>query len=111
MKKTFEIQKTINHSIGEIGVLEEITESEYNAICSKLFLDFKGDTPFKIETESLESSDIIKSNKIREFLFDVFKFDFLYSKNDRSNMDFPNLDLCFPECFFFQTLHAFFENK
>lgn len=74
LKKTFEIQKTINHSIGEIGVLEEITESEYNAICSKLFLDFKGDTPFKIETERLESSDIIKSNKIREFLFDVFKF-------------------------------------
>jgi hypothetical protein len=74
LKKTFEIQKTINHSIGEIGVLEEITESEYNAICSKLFLDFKVDTSFKIETERLESSDIIKSNKIREFLFDVFKF-------------------------------------
>lgn len=74
LKKSFEIQKTINHSINEVGVFEEISESEYNSICSRLFFDFKGMPPVKIESKKLESNDIIKSNKIREFLFDVFKF-------------------------------------
>lgn len=40
LKKTFEIQKTINHLIQGIGILEEISENEYNSICSKLFLEF-----------------------------------------------------------------------
>ncbi|PKP51522.1 MAG: hypothetical protein CVT95_00695 [Bacteroidetes bacterium HGW-Bacteroidetes-12] len=74
LKKSFEIQKTINHSINEVGVFEEISESEYNSICSRLFFDFKGMPPVKIESKKLESNDIIKSNKIREFLFDVFRF-------------------------------------
>jgi hypothetical protein len=74
LNKSFEIQKNINHSINEIGVFEEISESEYNSICSKLFLDFEGNPPFKIESQRIETNDIIKSNKIREFLFDVFKF-------------------------------------
>lgn len=74
LKKSFEIQKNINHSINEIGVFEEISESEYNSICSQLFLDYKGNPPFKIESKRIETNDIIKSNKIREFLFDVFKF-------------------------------------
>ena len=73
LKKSFEIQKTINHSINEVGFFEEISESEYNSICSQLFLDFKGNAPLKIESEKIESNDIITSNKIREFLFDVFK--------------------------------------
>jgi 5-methylcytosine-specific restriction protein B len=72
--KSFEIQKNINHSMNELGVFEEISESEYNSICSQLFLEFKGNTLFKIESERPVSSDIIKSNKIREFLFDVFKY-------------------------------------
>lgn len=74
LKKSFEIQKTINHSINEVGVFEEISESEYNSICSRLFFDFKGTAPVNIESKKQESNDIIKSNKIREFLFDVFKF-------------------------------------
>ena len=74
LKKTFEIQKTINLLISDIGVFEEISENVYNSICSQLFLDFKSNTPFKIESKKLESNDIIKSNKIREFLFDVFKY-------------------------------------
>lgn len=74
LKKSFEIQKTINHAINEVGFFEEISESEYNSICSQLFLDFKGNTPFKTESKKIESNDIITSNKIREFLFDVFKF-------------------------------------
>jgi hypothetical protein len=74
LKKSFEIQKTINHAINEVGFFEEISESEYNSICSQLFSDFKGNTPFKTESKKIESNDIITSNKIREFLFDVFKF-------------------------------------
>lgn len=74
LKKSFEIQKTINHSINEVGVFEEISESEYNSICSRLFFDFKGIAPVEIKNKKLESNDIIKSNKIREFLFDVFRF-------------------------------------
>ena len=74
LNKSFEIQKNINHSINEIGVFEEISESEYNSICSKLFLDFESNPPFKIESQRIKTNDIIKSNKIREFLFDVFKF-------------------------------------
>ena len=74
LKKSFEIQKTINHSINEVGVFEEISESEYNSICSRLFFDFKGIAPVEIENKKLESNDIITSNKIREFLFDVFRF-------------------------------------
>ena len=40
LKKTFEIQKSISHLIGEIGIFEEISQIDYNIICSKLFLDF-----------------------------------------------------------------------
>jgi len=74
LKKTFEIQKSINHSISEIGIIEEISENKYDSICSKLFEDFKDNTPFKIESNKIESEIIIESNKIREFLFDVFKY-------------------------------------
>ena len=74
LKKTFEIQKTINNTINEIGVLEEITEVEYDSICLRLFLDFKENPLTKFESKNLESNGILKSNKIREFLFDVFKF-------------------------------------
>lgn len=74
LKKSFEIQKSINHIIDEIGVFEEISESEYNSICSQLFLEFKSITPSKIESGKIESHDIIKSKKIRDFVFDVFKF-------------------------------------
>lgn len=74
LKKSFEIQKSINYTINEIGVIEEISESEYNSICAQLFIDFKSNTPFIIESKILENNDLIKSNTIREFLFDVFKF-------------------------------------
>ncbi len=74
LKKAFEIQKTISNPISESGVFENITESEYDLICSKLFGDFNTNTVTKSEAKIIESNDLIKSNKIREFLFDVFKF-------------------------------------
>ena len=74
LKKAFEIQKTISNPIRENGVFENITESEYDLICSKLFGDFNTNTGTKSEAKIIESNDLIQSNKIREFLFDVFKF-------------------------------------
>jgi 5-methylcytosine-specific restriction protein B len=41
--KSFEIQKNINFINSEIGVFEEISESEYNSICSQLFSSFSKD--------------------------------------------------------------------
>jgi 5-methylcytosine-specific restriction protein B len=74
LKKTFEIQKTINYSIDNRSVFEEISKNKYDLICSKLFFDYKNNEPQNIEVESIENEYLIKSNKIREFLFDVFKF-------------------------------------
>lgn len=55
LKKTFEIQKKINHSIREIGVLEEISESEYNTICSKLFLEYNPNSITEINNIDLDN--------------------------------------------------------
>ncbi|MHA8084921.1 McrB family protein [Aquirufa antheringensis] len=74
LKKTFEIQKTINYSIDNRSVFEEISKNKYDLICSKLFFDYKNNEPQNIQVERIENEYLIKSNKIREFLFDVFKF-------------------------------------
>jgi hypothetical protein len=79
LKKTFEIQKTINHSISEIGVLEEISESKYNSICSKLFSDFKTDQ--SPETTKVELGNI--KEEFANWLFNLGKYSRVY-KGDKA---------------------------
>ena len=80
LKKSFEIQKSINHMIDEIGVFEEISESEYNLICDKLFSEFS----HKNEEDSKNEIDLndLKA-EFAEWLFKQGKYKRVY-KSDKA---------------------------
>ena len=52
LKKSFEIQKSISHTISEIGIIEEISENEYDSICNKLFSEYRN-----INTQPVKRND------------------------------------------------------
>jgi hypothetical protein len=79
LKKSFEIKKTINHSISEIGVFEEISESEYNSICSQLFSDYSNVIS---QTEKKVDLGNIKE-EFANWLFNLGKYSRVY-KGERS---------------------------
>jgi hypothetical protein len=73
LKKTFEIQKTINHPPSEIGFFDEISEREYDSICSKLFIDYVSE--IDSEVESNKDPKIYVSEKYTgRFVFQVLTF-------------------------------------
>lgn len=74
LKKVFEIQKLINYSFGNTGEFKEITEKEFNFICSKLFEKYNDNATTKTIENKDVTTDFIVSKKIREFAFEVFKF-------------------------------------
>lgn len=79
LKKSFEIKKTINHSISEIGVFEEISESEYNSICSQLFSDYSNVIS---QTEKKVDLGNIKE-EFANWLFNLGKYSRVY-KGEKS---------------------------
>lgn len=73
LKKTFEIQKSISHTINEIGVFEEISESEYDSICYKLFIEYVSE--IDTEAESNKETKIYVNEKYTgRFVFQVLTY-------------------------------------
>jgi hypothetical protein len=73
LKKSFEIQKTISHSISEIGVFEEISESEYNSICSKLFIEYVSEIDSEVESNK-ETKIHVNEKYTGRFVFQVLTY-------------------------------------
>lgn len=73
LKKSFEIQKTINHSINEVGVFEEISESKYDSICSKLFSEYVSEIDSEVETNE-ETKIYVNEKFIGRFVFQVLTY-------------------------------------
>jgi hypothetical protein len=83
LKKSFEVQKKINHSINEVGVFEEISESEYNSICSKLFTEYVSESEIDSEVETNEQTKIhVKEKYIGRFVFQILTY-----LNDLDSLD------------------------
>lgn len=81
LKKSFEILKHINYSISEIGVFEEISESDYNSICSQLFSDYGN--VISLSTSKLALGDI--KEEFANWLFNLGKYSRVY-KGDKSTL-------------------------
>lgn len=57
LKKIFEIEKSIGHTIDEVGIFKEITQQEHDIICQKLFSGFNSANlkpENNIDTENLK---------------------------------------------------------
>lgn len=65
LKKIFEIQNSINHTIDNIGIFNEISESEYNSICVSLFEQYNKE--ISLEVENFEFSET-------QIPFDIIEF-------------------------------------
>jgi energy-coupling factor transporter ATP-binding protein EcfA2 len=70
LHKTFEIEKSIGKIIENNGYFTSLSKDEYLTICSKLFNSYENN--IKVDTKPI-GEDLIKSKKIREFVFEVFK--------------------------------------
>lgn len=79
LKKSFEIQKTISHSINAVGVFEEISESQYNSICSQLFLGFNQKSTIQVNNVNIDNV----KEKFADWLFKQGKYVRVY-KGERS---------------------------
>ena len=77
-KKSFEIEKSINITLGNIGELESLSQEQYDKLCSELFLDFNKTGESAI-SKSQEPFQVIKDKVIGQFVFNVL--DFLYKKD------------------------------
>lgn len=78
LKKSFEIEKSINITLGNVGELEILSQEQYDKLCSELFLDYNK-TGENAITKSLEPFQVIKDKVIGQFVFKVL--DFLYKKD------------------------------
>lgn len=73
LKKSFEIQKSINHTINEIGVFQEISEKEYDSICNKLFIDYLDEIDSQV-LSTAEKSIYVNEKYIGRFVFKVLRY-------------------------------------
>lgn len=79
LKKIFEIDKTIGHTIDEEGIFQEITQQEHDIICQKLFSGFneeKTKTVAKVDLKNLKE-------EFADWLFHQGKYKRVY-KGDKS---------------------------
>ena len=79
LKKIFEIEKTIGHTIDEEGIFQEITQQEHDIICQKLFSGFneeKNETVAKVDLGNLKE-------EFADWLFQQGKYKRVY-KGDKS---------------------------
>ena len=83
LKKTFEIEKSINLKLGNVGEFQILNHEQYSEICSKLFSDYKTLT-VDVAKEELEPFGVIKDKYIGKFVFKVLSY--LYSKDELSTI-------------------------
>jgi len=108
LKKIFEIEKTIGHTIDEEGIFQEITQQEHDIICQKLFSDYSGE--MHVTNNNIELGDLKEG--FANWLFQQGKYQRVY-KSDKAVLieklseyekayendfgiaifDFPNLSL------------------
>jgi 5-methylcytosine-specific restriction protein B len=79
LKKIFEIEKSIGHTIDEEGVFQEITHQEHDIICQKLFSDYSGETP--ITNNNIDLGDLKEG--FADWLFQQGKYQRVY-KSDKA---------------------------
>lgn len=79
LKKIFEIEKSIGHTIEEEGVFQEITQQEQDIICQKLFSDYSGETP--ITNNNIDLGDLKEG--FADWLFQQGKYQRVY-KSDKA---------------------------
>ena len=79
LKNTFEIEKSINLKLGNVGDFQTLTQEQYSEICANLFSDYKTLVDNDVK-EDLETFDVIKDKYSGRFVFKVLSF--LYSKDE-----------------------------
>lgn len=79
LKKTFEIEKSINLKLGNIGEFQIIDEEQYVKICSNLFSDYKT-VENNLPKEASEPFEVIKDKYVGRFVFKVLSY--LYHKDN-----------------------------
>ena len=108
LKKIFEIEKSIGHTIDEEGVFQEITLQEYDTFCQNLFSDYSGE--MLVTNNNIDLGDLKEG--FANWLFQQGKYQRVY-KSDKAVLieklseyekayendfgiaifDFPNLSL------------------
>lgn len=71
LKKTFEIEKSIDYELSEDGLFKEISDYDYNSICSQLFKTYQN-CPQENSEERIDLP--IKEKNIGYFVFQVLSY-------------------------------------
>ncbi len=83
LKKTFEIEKSIDLKQGNVGEFQLIEEQQYAKICSNLFSDYKNKEVNQARDED-QNFDAIKDKYTGRFVFKVLSY--LYEKDALSRI-------------------------